>query len=364
MGVSMRAELVALLGAAALATGCGVAGAFGGRVDPARYETPVDPQARAAFDEALVCIQAEAEDRAVVLLAEVVRSSPDFVPGHVAYQDAAIRLGGSAEADMRRHYEGLTSPSWSPVVPYVQARILSSPFLQRQTLEEILTRDASFYYAHLSLGRLMRAHGRLTPAISSLRAALALQPNLLEAQLELAETLMELGQDEEAAVHFANYLRATPNDLSAARRYVHLLVYRLQRLDEALGWIERFLGRDPGDHVALLDKAAAMWWAGRPMESLTIYLAALRLRPDSARAVLNIAYLYYDVLAADEASRQRYWPKARMAFLLYLKMARPEDGMDYLEQHLVVPYRLKRIADALGPIDPAVGVTIADLEPG
>lgn len=333
--------------------------------DPQRYEQCQEPAGKAAMDQARVLLQAGKDAEALPLLRTVIVLCPDQVRAHLLYQDAARRVGGAAEDEMRGYYEALASGR-TPVTAYVKARLRDdSPFLQKEALDQILAKDPTFYYAHLSLGRLLRAHGKYASACDSLRRALALDRNLLEAQVELAETLVEDRKFEEAAAHFANYLAGAPNDLVAARSYVHLLVYRLARPDEALRWIERLLQRDPDDASALMDKAAAYWRAkgGRGLDALDLYLRVLQRQPDNARAVLNVGYLYYDVLAGnDEALRRRYWPKARKAFQLYLRLVRADEALDYLEEHLAVPFRLKAITDA-GIPDDGQPPTIAHLDP-
>jgi tetratricopeptide (TPR) repeat protein len=332
---------------------------------PASYEKCQDEQGRAALDQARVLLQAGKDADALPLLRTVVARCPDLVRAHLLYQDAARRVGGAAEEEMRAFYAELPAGT-TPVAAYVKARLRDdSPFLQKEALDQILAKDPSFYWAHLSLGRLLRAHGKYMAAAESMRRALALHAGLLEARVELAETLVELGRYQEAAAHYAQYLAAQPNDLVVARSYAQLLVYRLARPDEALTWIERLLQRDPDDASALMDRAAALWRKDRNQakEALALYLRVLQQKPDNARALLDIGYLYYDVLADnDEALRRRYWPKARTAFELYLRCARSEEMLDYLEEHLAVPCRLKTIADA-GIPDDAEPPAISSLQP-
>ncbi len=292
---------------------------------------------------------------AVPLLRTVVEREPEFVPAHLWYQDSAIALGGETERRMRDHYRDLRGRPGSPVADYLRARLRSeSPFLQREALEAILRQHQSFAYAHLSMGRLQRAHGHLAAAADHLQRAVALDPGLAEAHLDLAETLVDLGRHEQAAVHYDRYVRARPDDLERVRGYVQLLVYRLSRGDLAIHWIDTaLLAADPDDAGALMDKAAALWRAqnGREREAVDLYRRVLGRDPENARAVLNLGLLYYDVLAVDEASRARWWPKARTAFRLYQELVQPEEPLDHLETSLAVPFRLKAIAAAGLPDD-------------
>jgi tetratricopeptide (TPR) repeat protein len=343
--IASRLALACVLGA--VSSGCAGVPLLADRPDPARYEGCKDPQGSAELAQAQVDIYAGRDVEALPLLADLVQRCPDLVPAHLLYQNTAMTVGGAAEKTMRTYYKGLSTEGPSVVPTYVAARLFESAYSKYQALEQITHRDSSFYYAHFSLGRLLRSSGRLSDAFDSFSRALALNPNLLPARLELAETLVEWGREAEAVVHYENYLRGAPDDYAAMRAFERLLVYRLGRLDAGLVWIEKLLARDPQDAPAMMDKAAALWRAGRTGEARTIYLDVLTLRPDEARAILDLGYLYYDVLARDDATRLQWWPRAYKAFVLYQREAQPEEGMDYVEELLSVPYRLKAIEEFL-----------------
>jgi tetratricopeptide (TPR) repeat protein len=333
---------------------------------PRRYETCADAEGQKALDEALVHLQAGHSQLALPLLRTVVERCPEHVPAHCLYQDTALAVGGAAEASMRSYYSAMPAIG-SVVNSYVKARLLDSTWARKEALERIVRRDVNFYFAHLSLGRLLRTTNRLSDAVDSFRRALAGNGNLLAAHLELAETLVDWGRYAEAVTHYQNYLRGAPSDLAAARAYVQLLIYRLGRPDAAMPWIDRLLERDPGDEAVMMDKAAAFWRANKPEQALAIYLQVLERRPDQARAVLNVAFLHYDQLAHDDATKMAHWRKAGRAFLMFLRLVRPEEGMDYMEQLLAVPYRLNVIDTWLtghgeGPVDDGTVPRLAELK--
>lgn len=333
-----------MLGVLAACPGTPLAGE---RQDSARYEVCTDAAGRLAFDQAMVHLQAGLDAEALPLLRECVQRCPELVRAHELYQDTAIHLGGAVEQQMRAFYDGQTPSLRDTVLAYAKARLLESAWSRNQALEAILRYDSSFYYAHLSRARLLRSSGRLSDAISAYQRALAQNPELLPAHLELAETLVESGREAEAQPHYANYLRGNPNDLPVVRAYVSLLVYKLGRPDQAMPFIDRLLSRDPQDAAALMDKAAAIWRRGDPQQARQLYIEVLERRPDNARAALNIGFLCYEAIPRDDAARLQWWPKAAAAFRMFLRLVRPEEGMDYVEQLLGVPYRLKEIASFL-----------------
>lgn len=330
--------------------------------DPARYETCKDADGQRAYAEALACLQGGREAAALPRLRETIERCPECVPAHRYYQETARHLGPDAVAAMEAYYRNLPDDPKSPVPAYMKAALQPIEYLRVEALDKLLAAYPGFAWGHLSLARVRRGLPipQLAEAAESYRRALALHPGLLEAYVELAETLVELGQYEAALPCYENYLRAMPNDRATVRAVVQLLLYRLARQEAARPWIARLLAEDPEDVAALMDLAAADWRANRLEQALAGYLRALQLAPTNARAAIDIANMHYDAFGDDEPSRRTHWPKARKAYQLYLRCVRPEDGQDYFEKMLAVPYRLQEIDKLLGP-DRGGPATIDDL---
>jgi tetratricopeptide (TPR) repeat protein len=282
------------------------------------------------------------------------------VRAHRTYQDVARRIGGDAERAMVAFYLGDRSgtvdsvfdATGAPTVrDYLRARLADTSYAQSNALQAMLARDPSFAWAHLSLARVNRRQGRLLQAVDMFGAAIVNDASLHEARLERAQVLAELGREEEAAVDYRAYLRGRPDDEDAMHAFVTLLLYRLERTDEALALLDQLEQLHPGSTSLRMDRAAAMWRAKQLREAVEMYLGVLREEPRRARAALNIGYLYYEVLGRDEVSRRRFWPAARAAFRMYLELAQPTDGHEQFERTLAVPYRLEVIAELLGPDD-------------
>jgi len=317
--------------------------------DSQRYEGFADASSQAAYERALDRLQAGDEAAAVALLVDVVARCPDNVLAMRDYQDAAMHVGGDAEKGMRAHYDALQARSASPVPAFAKARLLGSNFARKAAIDELLALHPEFAYAWLAQGRIHRGIGRLQDSVVSFQRAIAANPRLLEAHLELAECLVELGRNAEAQAAYDNYLRAAPNDRATVRAYVHLVLYRNDKVGAARPWIERLLAEDPLDESVRMDLAACEWRSGNAEAALSHYLKVLAQRPENARAALNIGYIHFDALARDEAGKRKHWPKARAAFLLFLQTVRPADGHDYFERSFAVPFRLKQIEELLGP---------------
>lgn len=351
----LRSGFVALLAVAGGAS----CSSFGG-ADPGKakvYAECNDAEAAVTWEAAKRELQDGDDQSALAKLIQVVARCPQLVRAHVAYQDAARRLGGATEQRMVDWYmtdasaNSFAAPqlAGTPLLAYLRARLADTAYAQANALAGILAQNKSFAWASLSLGRVNRSQGRLSEALQNFEAAIGYDASLFEARLERAQVLAELGRDEEAAMDYAQYCDKNPADMAATREYVTLLLYRLDKIDEALMRIE--LLETLGDKTLSLrmDRAAAMWRNNLPQASIEIYLEILQAAPKTARAALNIGLLYYEIVPKDEADRRRFWPKARAAFALFLQATEPSDGHEQFERTWAVPFRLGRIAELLGP---------------
>jgi tetratricopeptide (TPR) repeat protein len=329
-------------------------------VDPRIYAACQDPEGAAAWQRAQSALLRGDDAAALPDLRACAERCPLLVRAHRTYQDVARRIGGDAERAMVAFYLGDRSgtvdsevdATGAPTVrDYLRARLADTSYAQSNALQAMLARDPSFAWAHLSLARVNRRQGRLLQAVDMFGAAIVNDASLHEARLERAQVLAELGREEEAAVDYRAYLRGRPDDEDAMHAFVTLLLYRLERTDEALALLDQLEQLHPGSTSLRMDRAAAMWRAKQLREAVEMYLGVLREEPRRARAALNIGYLYYEVLGRDEVSRRRFWPAARAAFRMYLELAQPTDGHEQFERTLAVPYRLEVIAELLGPDD-------------
>ncbi|MCA8943022.1 MAG: tetratricopeptide repeat protein [Planctomycetes bacterium] len=338
--IAAVASVVALLGCQS-----------GPSVEPAKpeFEACDDAEALAAYQHARALVGQRRFLPAVPLLRRVVEACPEFVPGHVLYQDAAMEVGVEIEASMRGYYSSLPDDGRSPIVPYVRSRLTEEPSEKIPELDEAIARDRSFHLAYLDKAIALRAIGRTSEALDMLQHAVAAQPTCAAANKELAEVLAGLGRAEEAASRYAAYLALEPNDLPAKRAYVRLLVYSLGRLDQAEPWLADMLANDPNDVEALMDRAAIAWQRRRFDEASDHYHRVLAIDPGNSRAVLNLGNLYFDGFGAAESARPEYWPKAQAAYRYFLTMTEARDLHDTLDLHVFVPSRLERIARDVGP---------------
>ncbi len=341
---------LALLGSACEAPGVLVGGGGASAWRPAPCD---DTAALAAWSRAREAISRGDDRAALPLLQQAIAGCPELVRAHCAYQDAARRLGGVAMEEMVARYASAPA-STAPLATYLRARLAETAYAQANDLTRLLEQHPGFAWARLSLARVDRGQGRLAEALRGFERARSTAPDLVEASLERAQVLVELGRAREAARDYEAYLEARPRDLVAVRELVSLLLYRLGRVDAATAWIERLEALGDRSVALRMDRAAALWRSGRPRPAAEAYLTILEEAPSEARAALNIGLIYYEVVPRDELSRRKFWPKARDAFRIFLANTRADgdDGDERFERTWAVPYRLRRIAELLGPAPP------------
>lgn len=333
-----------------LAAACQVRSDLPQDVDPARYEAISDPAVRLTRERAVALLDADRDAEAVPLLREVLARAPEHVPTHVLYQDTCRVLGGDALAEMEAWYLGFPGDPPPSVVRYMRARLMEYDADRLVALNELLATDPGFYYAHLSRARLLRSVGQPDRAVQSFDNALEVNPDLLEARLELAEVLVELRRPREAEPQYAAYVRGNPTDQEARRDYLRLLLYELGRVEDARDHVLALQREmDPDDLTLLMDRAAVAWQSNQLEEAEAFYLRVLSLDRNQAVALLNLGNLYFEAMAPDDDSKRRYWPMAREKYLEYRTLGRPEGAMDLFDFHFAIPYRLEEIDKFLGP---------------
>ena len=294
------------------------------------------------------------EAAALPFLQQALAAGPDHVPTHQLYQQTADKLGGEARVAMRAFYAALPDRPSSPVLPYCRARLAEDDHTRLALLRAALERDPSFYFGHLAVARVNRDLGRLDVAQQALEKALAARPRHLESNLEMAQVLVDLGRFGEAEPYFSNYVAARPEDRLAAKTYAQLLLYRINRVRQAVPVLERLHQENREDPDVIMDLAAVAWRQDRFDDAIAHYHEVLRLDPTVTRAALNLGNLYYELgKGAEGEARAVVWRKARKAYQFYVAANRGEGLHDTLDAMFAVPYRLDAVAAGAGADDGA-----------
>jgi predicted Zn-dependent protease len=144
------------------------------------------------------------------------------------------------------------------------------------------------------------------PLIGDYLEALARQPDLGEAQRELAESLRRANRLDEARARFAAYLEQHPDDtealVGAARTALSLADF-----DEAARHLDRALALDPKLSVAFHERGGLSLNRNQPVKAWEDLSRAVELEPDNpdyrARLALALARLGRSQEAEAEAKR-------------------------------------------------------------
>ncbi len=314
------------------------------------YEVCALPESAAAYQQARLHTNAGEYEQALPLLRSTVLACPEFIRGHLLYQDAAIDAGAAGEAAMREYYASFDHAGDQALVLYLRSRLVDNNRDRLDLLNRVVAWDETFYRAYVDKAAVYRRSQRTGRALDELRNAVMAEPASIAANQAIAEVMVQLGRYSEAAGHYRTLVRLSPSNQSVKKDYLSLLIYELGDLDDAEVLVDDLLGFDDLDVEALMDKAAIAWMRGQLQAALDSYHQVLRLDPSRAEAVLNLGNLYYQALADDsEEGRRRYWPKARLAYTYYLENGAQGTAYDQLDQWLTVPMRLREIDQLLGP---------------
>lgn len=169
-----------------------------------------------------------------------------------------------------------------------------------QHLQALAGKEGLSVESWMNLGLCRRKEGNHELALEAYRQALALQPDLAEAHVRVADTLAGLGRAEEALDACRAGIEACPD---AADLYFMAvgLHEKAGRREDAEALLEVLALRQPGN--------ADIWFRLGNMkydrhafgEAADAYRAALAVKPDWAEALLNLGLACYESGRYDEA---------------------------------------------------------------
>jgi tetratricopeptide (TPR) repeat protein len=135
------------------------------------------------------------------------------------------------------------------------------------------------YLAHLNLGVAMAREGDEAGAMKEYRTALAIQPNMIEAQAALGTALHKQGRSAEALPHLQLAVRLRP-DSARLRQTLAVTLEDLGRRDEAVVQLRKALELSPRFADAHYGLGSLLQKQGKTGEALQHYQKALEIDPD------------------------------------------------------------------------------------
>jgi tetratricopeptide (TPR) repeat protein len=168
--------------------------------------------------------------------------------------------------------------------------------IYRQLLDADRTQDQVWYL----LGACCQSLGKLDEAVSSMRQALQLGPQHVEAHNHLGVLLAQQGEREEAMECFRQAIQLRPS-FAEAHRNLGLAQKDLGRVDEATASYRQALTLQPRYPEALHDLGQVQMLQNRLDDAVASFHQALQLKPDLTRAQHSLRQVLQQQGKPDEA---------------------------------------------------------------
>jgi len=152
---------------------------------------------------------------------------------------------------------------------------------------EALRINPDYLDAHLNLGQMLLRLGRLQEATNQFAACLKIKPDYDKAHNNLGGALLTMDQPARAADEFRLALRSNP-DYAGAHFNLGLALARLGRFDEAIEHYAAALRLEPGGAATHKWMGKAFSARNQPAEAASHYFQALRLNPNDAELQANL----------------------------------------------------------------------------
>lgn len=260
----------------------------------------------------------------VTIWKDTVEKCPQNARAHNNLALELVRLGRVAEAQAHFAQAIELQPTYaSPHYNWGVSLLAQQQLDEAIThLEQTLRLDPKHLDAQLNLGNALMQKSRFAEAVVHYQAVLRIQPTAIDATYNLGLALASLGRNREAAVYLkqalqersdlpeAHYRLARLAEVEgdrteAERRYREALHYapkhalasgslgallaRQGRLEEATQHLLVAVTAQPSAIEAVVNLGNVLLLQGRPKEAIRYYEQALRLAPDDARVLSNLA---------------------------------------------------------------------------
>jgi len=138
-------------------------------------------------------------------------------------------------------------------------------------------------HLELMLGDMLGDQGQYAAAETRYRAALQLQPGLVDARYNLAGALNAMGRADDAAEELQQLLGGDPRAADAREQLVRLLQSQ-RRFEEMAAVCRQGMEHHPGASFYANHLGVALWWLERHDESVRAFGTAARLARDTKSA--------------------------------------------------------------------------------
>ena len=249
---------------------------------------------RGQLDQALGCYQ------------HTLELNPNYSPAHNNLGVALARLGRFDEAiahyrsalelhpeDADVHYNLANALNPGFVETYARNQTenrseWTDPAQARAQYEAALRLNPELVNAQINWANLELTEGNYQAAATHYRDALRLAPTDALAHFDLANVLVKLGRTNDAVASYSRAVELDPNNAVAHFRLANLLVLQGDAEGAATHY-QRVVSLSPGNSFAGHELGSVLAKLGRFDEAAHWFGEAVRLNPDSAEAHLSLA---------------------------------------------------------------------------
>ena len=213
-----------------------------------------------------------------------IKLDPHDAAAHVGLGNALLELGRHGEA-VKAYRVGIEKSVVAVFVP-------PEPDGARWSGTSLFAHELGGAAAHRGMGNALLELGRPGEAAGTLREAVALDADSLDAQLGLGRSLYKCGRHEEAVPAYRAAAGLGPNSLDAQLGLGRSL-YKCGRHEEAVPAYRAAAGLGPNSLDAQLGLGRAFYACGRHEEAVPAYRAAAGIKPNSFDAQLGLGRAFY-----------------------------------------------------------------------
>lgn len=168
-------------------------------------------------------------------------------------------------------------------------------------LEISLSKDSKQFFGHNFLGVGYFNINQNEKAFSSLKKAIKLKPNYVDAHFNLGKVQKALFKYQDAIISYSNCIAFDINYLNAYINRANIYLENIKDSNKALFDYQKALELSPNSFILFFNYAKALHDLNRLDEALINYDRAIELKPDYTDAHVNRGNVLKDLLRFDEA---------------------------------------------------------------
>jgi tetratricopeptide (TPR) repeat protein len=193
---------------------------------PEKSLAEIPRDVREQYDKGITALQRNNFDYAIQLFSFALTREPGFWDARQALRATQFKKAGTGGGFFKKMIGGAAN---SPLVAKAQVQLRSNPLDAIATCEQILTSDPNSASAHKVLAEAAMAAELPKTAVLSLEIALKASPKDRDLSIQLANTLVEIGQVDRAEQMLGEMLRLRPADADLSQQLKNISARRTMK---------------------------------------------------------------------------------------------------------------------------------------